>query len=58
MRKEISIILSCLLISAIFSGCGIKGPLTQKPPKQKNIEQKLTESVDAKQTTEQDNSDH
>jgi predicted small lipoprotein YifL len=31
MRKQNSIILACFIISVLLSGCGIKGPLMQKP---------------------------
>jgi hypothetical protein len=31
MRKQNSIILAGFIISVLFSGCGIKKPLTQKP---------------------------
>ncbi|TWX63576.1 lipoprotein [Colwellia hornerae] len=30
MRKQNSIILAFFIISVLLSGCGIKGPLTQK----------------------------
>ncbi|NQZ21355.1 MAG: lipoprotein [Colwellia sp.] len=40
MRKQNSIILACFIISVLLSGCGIKGPLTQKPAEEKTQKQK------------------
>ncbi|MBA6231244.1 MULTISPECIES: LPS translocon maturation chaperone LptM [unclassified Colwellia] len=35
MRKQNSIILAFFIISVLLSGCGIKGPLTQKSVQEK-----------------------
>jgi predicted small lipoprotein YifL len=40
MRKQNSIILAFFIISVLLSGCGIKGPLTQKPDEEKTQNQK------------------
>lgn len=42
MRKQNSIILACFIISVLLSGCGIKGPLTQKSVEDKTQKQKST----------------
>jgi len=39
MRKQNSIILACFIISVLLSGCGIKGPLMQKPVEVKTQKQ-------------------
>jgi len=49
MRKQNSIILACFIISVLLSGCGIKGPLTQKPVEDKTQKQKST--AETKQET-------
>ena len=52
MPKQNSIILACftiaVIISVLLSGCGIKGPLTQKPAQEKTQKQ----SDDAKNSAE------
>ncbi len=40
MRKQNSIILAFFIISVLLSGCGIKGPLTQKPVEERTQKQK------------------
>jgi len=40
MSIQNSIILLCFIISVLLSGCGIKGPLTQKPVQEKIETQK------------------
>lgn len=47
MRKQNSIILACFIISVLLSGCGIKGPLMQKPVEVKS--QAPTEQVKTEQ---------
>jgi predicted small lipoprotein YifL len=47
MRKQNSIILACFIISVLSSGCGIKGPLMQKPVPEKT--QKQVDNVQAEQ---------
>ena len=47
MRKQNSIILTCFIIPVLLSGCGIKGPLMQKPVEVKS--QNQTEHVKIKQ---------
>lgn len=40
MSIQNSIILMCFIISVLLTGCGIKGPLTQKPVQEKAQNQK------------------
>ena len=47
MRKQNSIILACFIIPVLLSGCGIKGPLMQKPVEVKS--QAPTEQVKTEQ---------
>jgi predicted small lipoprotein YifL len=52
MRKQNSIILACFIISVLLSGCGIKGPLMQKPVEVKSqapTEQKESSSAEPSQ---------
>ena len=51
MRKQNSIILACFIISVLLSGCGIKGPLTQKP-----VEDETQQPVNNAETEQETNS--
>jgi predicted small lipoprotein YifL len=51
MRKQNSIILACFIIPVLLSGCGIKGPLMQKP-----VAVKIQEQTDHAKTEQKQNS--
>jgi predicted small lipoprotein YifL len=51
MRKQNSIILTSFIISVLLSGCGIKGPLMQKP-----VEVKTQEHTDHAKSEQKQNS--
>ena len=50
MPKQNSIILACFIIPVLLSGCGIKGPLTQKPAPEKSQKQNKNAKTEQKQT--------
>ncbi len=54
MPKQNSIIVACFIISVLLSGCGIKGPLTQKPVQEKT--QKSADNTKKTSKTEQNQS--
>jgi predicted small lipoprotein YifL len=51
MRKQNSIILAFFIISVLLSGCGIKGPLMQKP-----VEVQVQENTEHVKTEQKQNS--
>jgi len=51
MRKQNSNILAFFIISVLLSGCGIKGPLTQKP-----VEDKTQKQINSAETEQETNS--
>ncbi len=51
MRKQNSNILAFFIISVLLSGCGIKGPLTQKP-----VEDKTQKQIISAETEQETNS--
>ncbi|MFT6208409.1 MAG: putative small lipoprotein YifL [Colwellia sp.] len=51
MRKQNSIILAFFIISVLLSGCGIKGPLTQK-----SVQVKVQEQTEHANTQPKQNS--
>jgi predicted small lipoprotein YifL len=50
MHKENSIILAFFVISALISGCGIKGPLTQPTPEAAPVEQNNNSEANSETT--------
>lgn len=49
MSIQNSIILVCFIISVLLSGCGIKGPLTQKPAQEKTETKKDNVKIEQNQ---------
>ncbi|MEH6383868.1 MAG: lipoprotein [Colwellia sp.] len=55
MRKQNSIILAFFIISVLLSGCGIKGPLTQKSVQEKTDNAKTEQKQNSSAGSLQEN---
>jgi predicted small lipoprotein YifL len=55
MRKQNSIILAFFIISVLLSGCGIKGPLTQKSVQEKTDNAKTEQKKNSSAGSLQEN---